>query len=307
MIPSSASRPGSLRFARSKYFVTAFLSSNKWVHPKPRAKGQARSDAPFPSTMKAVSNMASTQKSTDSLTEAEWARSTRGAVIAFGREVCGSLEAAEQREWLVTNGIGGYASGTVSGNATRRYHGLLIAALHPPLGRTQLVAKLEETASYDGSSYALGTNRWASGAVDPKGYLNLESFHLEGTTPVWRFALADAQLEKRIWMRQGANTTYVQYSLLRGAAPVRLSVKVLSNYRDFHSATHGGDWRMQVECVRNGVQITASDGATPFYLLSSDAQFEPRHEWYRDFFLLQEKARGLDDREDYFFAAATHT
>src|ERR1700747_1011035 len=70
------------------------------------------------------------------------------AAVNFGRETCGSLEQAEQREWLVTNGIGGFASGTVSGNLTRRYHGLLLAALHPPVGRTQMVAKLDETPRY---------------------------------------------------------------------------------------------------------------------------------------------------------------
>src|SRR5262245_2861331 len=123
------------------------------------------------------------------------------ANIEFGREICGALEIGEQREWLVTNGIGGYASGTVCGNLTRRYHGLLVAALHPALGRTQLVAKLEETASYDGKDYALATNHWTSGAIEPKGYLNIESFRLDGTIPVWQFALADALLEKRIWMR----------------------------------------------------------------------------------------------------------
>src|SRR5713226_988552 len=201
-------------------------------------------------------------------------RMPRKAAVSFGRETCGSLEVAEQREWLVTNGIGGYASGTVSGNLTRRYHGLLVAALHPPVGRTQLVAKLEETASYDGSDYALATNRWASGAVEPKGYLNVESFRLEGTSPVWRFALGDALLEKRIWMRQGENTTYVQYALLRGSRSVRLALKAFVNYRDFHSGTHAGDWRMQIASVEHGIQITAFDGATSFYLLSADAKLE---------------------------------
>jgi predicted glycogen debranching enzyme len=247
--------------------------------------------------------MATTQRSASSLAEPELTTPTRR--VEFGRDICGSLEVAEQREWLVTNGIGGYASGTVSGNLTRRYHGLLVAALHPPVGRTQLVAKLDETASYDGSDYPLATNRWASGAVEPKGYLNIESFRLEGTTPVWRFALADALLEKRIWMRQGENTTYVQYSLLRASGPLRLAVKTLVNYRDFHASTHAGDWRMQVESVEHGVRVVAFDGATPFYLLGSHAGFEPRHEWYRDWFMPAEKYRGLDDHEDHLLAATT--
>ena len=111
------------------------------------------------------------------------AAALRQAKLAFGREICGSLDIAEQREWLVTNGIGGFASGTVGGNLTRRYHGLLVAALHPPVGRTQLVAKLDETVRYAGIEYALATNRWLSGAVEPRGYLNIESFRLEGPLP----------------------------------------------------------------------------------------------------------------------------
>ncbi len=137
--------------------------------------------------------------------------------VSFGREICGFLEQAEQREWLVTNGIGGFASGTVSGNLTRRYHGLLFAALHAPVGRMQMVAKFDETAGYNGADYPLATNRWVSGSVEPKGYLNIESFHLEGTTPVWRFAIGDALLEKRIWMQQAENTTFVRYSLIRAS------------------------------------------------------------------------------------------
>jgi len=247
--------------------------------------------------------MATTPRSAGSSMECGPTAGARKATITFGREICGSLDIAEQREWLVTNGIGGYASGTVSGNLTRRYHGLLVAALHSPVGRTQLVAKLDETASYDGSDYALATNRWASGAVEPKGYLNLERFRLEGTSPAWRFVLGDALLEKRIWMRQGENTTYVQYALLRGSRSVRLGLKAFVNYRDFHSSTHAGDWRMRIASVEHGIQITAFDGATPFYLLSADAKLEPKHEWYRDCFLPMERDRGLDEQEDHLLAA----
>ena len=229
--------------------------------------------------------------------------SAQEAEINFGREICGVLEVAEQREWLVTNGIGGFASGTVSGNLTRRYHGLLVAALNPPLGRNQLVAKVHETARYDGADYALATNRWESGAIEPKGYLNIEFFWLDGTTPVWQFAIADALLEKRIWMADGQNTTCVQYTMLRSSRAVDLEIKSFVNYRDFHSSTHAGDWRMNISTLENGVQITAFEGATPFYLLSTEATCEPRHEWYRDCFLLHEKYRGLDDHEDHLLAA----
>src|SRR5947209_17376449 len=126
-------------------------------------------------------NMATSQKSPISIKVSELAATLRQAKLAFGREICGSLDIAEQREWLVTNGLGGFASGTVSGNLTRRYHGLLVAALKPPVGRTLLVSKLDETARYQGTEYALAANRWLSGSVDPKGYVNIESFRLEGT------------------------------------------------------------------------------------------------------------------------------
>src|SRR5438552_15721369 len=151
------------------------------------------------------------------------------AEVQFGREICGELAAAESREWLVTNGIGGYASGTVAGSQTRRYHGLLIAALQPPLGRTQLVSAFDEIVHYAGAEFSLATHRWASGAVDPKGFLLLEDFRLEGSTPVWTYAMADALLEKRVWMRQGENTTCIQYTLVRGRAALAMELTALVN------------------------------------------------------------------------------
>ena len=225
------------------------------------------------------------------------------AEVQFGREICGDLAAAESREWLVTNGIGGYASGTIAGSQTRRYHGLLIAALQPPLGRTQLVSAIDEIVHYAGADFSLATHRWASGVVDPKGFLSLESFHLEGTEPVWTYALADALLEKRVWMRQGENTTFIQYTLARGSSAIEMELTVLVNYRDFHSLTRAGDWRMKIEPVPGGVKVAAFDGATPFYLKSIAASCEPRHEWYRGCYYAEETARGLDDREDHLCAA----
>jgi predicted glycogen debranching enzyme len=229
------------------------------------------------------------------------------AEVQFGREICGDLDAAESREWLVTNGIGGYASGTIAGSQTRRYHGLLVAALQPPLGRTQLVSAIDETVYYAGADFSLATHRWASGVVDPKGFLSLESFHLEGTKPVWTYALADALLEKRVWMRQGENTTYIQYTLVRGSSAIEMELKALVNYRDFHSLTHAGDWRMKIEPVPGGVKVTAFDGATAFYLKSSAASCEPHHEWHLGCCFGEETARGLDDREDRLFAAMFRT
>ena len=250
--------------------------------------------------------MASTQKTLVQRQTSAGSNRTEQPAVRFNREICGTLEMAEQREWLVTNGIGGFASGTVSGNLTRRYHGLLLAALKPPVGRTQLVAKLDESVRYGETPQSLSTNRWSGGAVDPQGYLAMESFFLDGAMPVWHFAVADALIEKRIWMRQGENTTYVQYTLLRGSRDFALELKVLVNYRDFHSSTHAGDWRMTIDGVPNGIRVTAFDGAVPFYVLAQGGSYETRHEWYRDCSLPLERYRGLDDREDHLFAGVFH-
>jgi predicted glycogen debranching enzyme len=222
--------------------------------------------------------------------------------IEFGREICCSLANAADREWLVTNEIGGFASGTIAGLATRRYHGLLIAALKPPLGRALLVSRIEETAEYDGAKYALSANRWADGTVSPQGFVFIEKFRLEGTTPVWTFRCADAPFEKRIWMQPGANTTFVQYSMLSGVRLLHLELKVFVNYRDYHGTTHAGDWHMNVERAENGLRVLAYEGATPFYLLSAAAKAEPAHVWYRDYDLVRERERGLEDREDHLHA-----
>jgi predicted glycogen debranching enzyme len=222
--------------------------------------------------------------------------------LAFGREVCGDLAAAEGREWLVTNGLGGYASGTLAGSLTRRYHGLLIAALQPPLGRTLLLTKFDETVTYDGQTYPLSTNRWAGGVVEPAGYRHLERFHLEGTTPTWTYACADALLEKRIWMEPGANTTYVRYDVRRTTLPLALSIKAIVNYRDHHANTRAEAWQPAIVPVPNGLCVTAFEGAAPLYLLSASAGTGARAEWYRGYWLGLEAYRGLDPVDDNLYA-----
>jgi predicted glycogen debranching enzyme len=229
--------------------------------------------------------------------------SVKNSAISFGPEICNDLVAAEQLEWLVTNGIGGFASGTIAGSATRRYHGLLVAALNPPAGRTFLAGGLDEIVVVDGQSYPLATHRWSSGAVAPQGYLHIQNFRFDGVIPVWTFQIGAARIEKCIWMRDGENATYIQYTLLESASPLAIELKALVNYRDFHAATHAGDWRMRVEPLQSGVCVTAFEGATPFYVKCAGAACEPQHIWYRDFLFPREGERGLDDREDQLYAA----
>ena len=224
-------------------------------------------------------------------------------MLDFSRDICSDLSIAQTREWLVTNGIGGYASGTVGSPRTRAYHGLLVAALDPPLGRTLLVSHVDDTIEYDGRDYDLATHRWGDGTVDPRGVVHLDRFHLDGTVPVWTFALGDALLEKHVWMEPGANTTYVQYRLLRARTSVTLRAKTFGTHHDHHAPTQAGDWQMGVSATENGLRVDAYDDATPFFLRSVDAAPTPAHTWYRNYALPVETDRGLPDREDLLHTA----
>ncbi|GAC1360790.1 MAG: amylo-alpha-1,6-glucosidase [Ktedonobacteraceae bacterium] len=138
--------------------------------------------------------------------------------IHFDRTICRDLEQTITREWIVTNGLGGYAAGTVAGVLTRAQHGLLVATLPHAAKPQLLLAKVDEEVYFDQRTYYLGTNEYRDGTVNPAGFVHLESFRLEDGFPVFTYhlgTLAGLALEKRIWMAQGHNTTYIQYRVLR--------------------------------------------------------------------------------------------
>ena len=222
--------------------------------------------------------------------------------IRFGRSITSDAQAAMRREWLVSNGIGGYAMGTVAGVLTRRYHGLLIAALQPPLGRTLLLARLDATARYAGRDYALFAEDRGGDIYPPEGFRHCEGFHLDGAIPVWDYALADALLEQRVWMRQGENTSYVRYTLRRASGPVALTLTALTSARDSHENLHAVTQPMRVMAVSNGLRVTAWDDSASFLVLSDRAEAAISGGWRRDHFLAAETERGLDALDDHFAA-----
>ena len=154
-------------------------------------------------------------------------------LVSFGREVCGDLNTALRREWLVTNGLGGFASGTVAGANTRRYHALLMTANNPPGDRFVLAGGLVEEVEYNGERWPLSTHEWGSRSIEPGGFVHCESFRLEGMLPVWTYAFSDALIEKRIWMAHEQNTTYVSFTVLRASQPLSISIRPLLTV--FHS------------------------------------------------------------------------
>src|SRR4051812_17940780 len=144
-------------------------------------------------------------------------------MIQFTKETCGDLEAATRREWLETNGLGGFASSTIIGLNTRRYHGLLVAATKHPVGRVVMLSKLEETLVIDGQPFDLSTNRYP-GAIHPQGFRYLKQFRLD-PFPIFTYEVEGIEIEKTVFMIDGENSTVVQYELKRcsGQAPAKVS------------------------------------------------------------------------------------
>jgi predicted glycogen debranching enzyme len=150
------------------------------------------------------------------------------------------LEALLTREWLVTNGLGGYASGTVAGAATRRYHGLLIAALPGPLGRLVMLSHvLEQVRLPDGTTIQLGGEEWANRVLDVPGAGYLTEFRLEVGLPVWRYQANDHVIEKRLLLPHMQNTVHITYRLLSGQGPVRLKVRPSVHFRPHEGPVNG--------------------------------------------------------------------
>jgi predicted glycogen debranching enzyme len=217
--------------------------------------------------------------------------------VGFGREIAGDLPQARRREWLVTNGIGGYGAGTVAGCATRRYHGLLVAALLPPVGRTVLLTDLDVNVETDGGRYELACHEYSDGTVHPSGHTLLQAFRLEGSVPTWTYALGAVLIEKQIFMRRGANTTHVRFTIVRAPGPVALTIRPLCTRRDYHWERRGGGGFATKSLERSCV-VTA-DGAEPALTLSADAgRFTAAPETHWNIHHREEAARGLDADED---------
>jgi predicted glycogen debranching enzyme len=172
-----------------------------------------------------------------------------------------------------------------------------MASLKPPAERTLLVAKTDVSIEYRGRPYRLFANEFAGGTVDPCGFVNLESFAVSDGIPVWRYAVADALLEQRLFMAPGANTSYLRLEVLRAGAPLHVECRPLVTYRDFHS--HGrGPRPFRALAQGQGCTVTAFEGALPYRLAISAGQYSAADTWYWNFLHREELGRGLDALED---------
>ncbi|WP_431160734.1 amylo-alpha-1,6-glucosidase [Flagellimonas beolgyonensis] len=203
-----------------------------------------------------------------------------------------------EREWLITDGLGGYASGTVGGANTRRHHGLLVAALEPPTDRMVFVAKIEERLLVDGSYKDLSFNHYPS--VDyPKGTQYLWDFKPK-PLPKWEFCGPQWQLEKQIGMVQGSNTVVVRYANM-GTSPYTLELHPLYTYVDYQSNFHQQPWfDFYTEFSADHLKTYAHYGASPVFTKWSSGDYTENRAWYRNIQLPKEKDRGLDSDCDYY-------
>ena len=210
--------------------------------------------------------------------------------IRFGTQVCGSLEAAASREWLVTDGLGGFAMGTVAGLRTRRYHGLLVVATEPPIGRRLGLVALDPVLVFDDHVVELATREWASGAIAPHGHDHLAGFELVEGVPRWTWQVDDIVIEAELAMLHGRPAVGIVHRLVHASHPVRLRLRAVATWRDVHGErTAAGE---------PPVALT-SDG-----FVFDDAYrvrgpgFHPAIEWWYGSHQREEAARGLPATED---------
>ena len=214
--------------------------------------------------------------------------------IRLGPQVCGTLDEAAKREWLVADGVGGYAMGTVAGLRTRRYHGLLAVAVDGPGNRNVGLAALDPVLISGDARFRLATDEWGNGTVDPRGNELLVSFDLEDGVPRWRWQIGGILFERELAMAHGSPAVGVVHRLLATDRPVRLELTPLCTWRSVHGERHA-----------NGAPgIEPADGGFVFeraYRVGG-AGWEAGGAWYRDVRAREEAARGLGDREDLWAA-----
>ncbi len=212
----------------------------------------------------------------------------------------GGVEALVGREWIVTNGLGGYAAGTIAGTATRRYHGLLVAAHPPPVARWVLVAGADLSMLVDDREVPLSAQEYPDGLFAPAGLCPPMSFELVGQRPVWRWHADGNDVEQTVWMPYGENRTCVRLHN-RGARSVRLRWRPFAPMRWFHELTRGASAAVEVSCeAGDRVRISAPSSPLDGLIAGSGWSFRPAAHWYWNFVRRVERARGFDAEEDAF-------
>ncbi len=217
----------------------------------------------------------------------------------FGVDKLHDFQRATRAEWLEANGLGGWASSTIIGAHTRRYHGLLVAAIRPPVGRYVLLSKLDETLEIDGQRYDLGCNRYP-GVVHPTGHLHLRRFR-KHLFPVFEYQTGLVRLQKTVASIHGENTTLIIYTVLEAPRPFSMELLPLIAGRDFHSLMHANSDLCQQPSFDDGdFCLQPYEGLPAVHISVPDSDFRAESDWYYNLEYGREQERGLDFREDLF-------
>ncbi|HSB10138.1 MAG TPA: amylo-alpha-1,6-glucosidase [Blastocatellia bacterium] len=222
-------------------------------------------------------------------------------MIQFHGDAVRNLESASKREWLETNGLGGFASSTITGLNTRRYHGLLVAATKPPVGRLVLLAKLEETLIIDGRRYELSVNQYPE-VIHPQGHLCLKQFRLD-PYPILTYEVEGVEIEKSVFMIHGENSTAIRYDVRAGddRASVLLEVRPLVAFRDYHGTTRENSAiNHEIQLERGRIGFAAYQGLPTLHFAHDADDIDPAGFWFRNFEYAVERERGLDFSEDLY-------
>jgi predicted glycogen debranching enzyme len=218
------------------------------------------------------------------------------AYTAFRKNDIGDIMS---KEWIVTNGIGGYASSTLSGTNTRKYHGILVAALNPPTNRHVLVSKVEEEILIDGKGPKLLATNQYPGSIFPEGYKHLENFK-RSPLPTFVFKAEHCWLEKTVFMPYEHNASVVEYKNI-GETPFKVKLNPLFAHRDYHSLFHENSYfDFYKDTHKNGLVIFSHLGAPPLYFSFTKGKFTEERTWYKNIQFKQEILRGLDSQEDVY-------
>jgi predicted glycogen debranching enzyme len=217
-------------------------------------------------------------------------------MIHFKKDICRDFHNATQYEWIEANGIGGYASSTIIGANTRRYHGLLVAATHPPGGRVLLLSKVEETVTIDGNKYELSCNQYPN-AIYPDGNLYLKEFRLT-PFPKFIYEIKGVTIEKTVMMVHGSNTTIVSYNVFAGPQEVFLHIRPLVNFREYHGLTlYEEHLRCDCDIYEGAIKLSSHSNFPPLFLYHNAASFTEAKYYYKNMEYQEEAYRGFDCHE----------
>ncbi len=209
-----------------------------------------------------------------------------------------NLEDGLSKEWLITNGIGGFCSSTIIGANTRKYHGLLIAPLTPPARRYLILSKLDEAVIVDGKEYGLYTNIGKN--YISKGYKYQELFKKE-YIPIFTYKVKDVTITKMICMEYGKNTVGVYYKIKNDGNEAKLTIAPLLNFRDFHSMSTNHNFELKQTINKNKVKVVIDKNAAyPIYMKMSEGIYiEHKNDTFNNMFYIEEAKRGFYPEENH--------